>query len=58
MKESKKKEIEDHNRKFDKLQVLRAVIKGQKDEWIVKYFGNGMNEEQIDRWIAFYGETK
>lgn len=58
MKEHKKKAIEEHNRKFDKLQKLRKLIKGDKYEWVIRYCGSGMTEEQIDNWLVIYGEKK
>ena len=58
MKEHKKRSIEEHNRKFDKLQKLRKLIKGDKYELVIRCCGTDMTEEQIDNWLVVYGEKK
>ncbi|ULG01880.1 hypothetical protein phiA047_0149 [Aeromonas phage phiA047] len=34
------------------------LSRGDKYEWVIRYCGSGMTEEQIDNWLVIYGEKK
>lgn len=57
MKEKYKRVLE-HNRKHEKLVKLREIMKDHKYGWVVRVFGSDMTEEQIDTYVAVYGENK
>lgn len=53
-KQAKLMEIQNHNRKFEKLKALRESMKGDKHEWVVRVFGTDMSEELIEKYIATF----